>query len=183
MVGREHELALLLERWAQAQGGEGQAVLLVGEAGIGKSRLVRALLDACAEQPHWRVRWQCSPYHTGSALWPVIQRLSRSAGLQVQDSTDAALDKLETLTGRDPEAKALYATLLGLNGSQRYGPLDDDAADAARAHDGVAGRATAREGRGGPAAADGRGRALDRSDDAGAGRGLPGADRSRAHAA
>ena len=145
MVGRDQELALLLERWAQAQGGEGQAVLLVGEAGIGKSRLARALLDACAAAAASSAFcWQCSPYHTGSALWPVIQRLSRSAGLLAQDSTDAALDKLEALTGRDKEAAALYATLLGLDGSQRYGPLDDDAADAARAHAGGAGRAAAR---------------------------------------
>ena len=83
MVGRDQELALLLERWAQARGGEGQAVLLVGEAGIGKSRLARALLDAVrARSRTRRVRWQCSPYHTGSALWPVIQRLGRAAGLQ-----------------------------------------------------------------------------------------------------
>ena len=55
MVGRDQELALLLERWAQAKAGEGQGVLLVGEAGIGKSRISRALLDALAEEPHFRV--------------------------------------------------------------------------------------------------------------------------------
>ena len=124
MLGREHELALLRERWAQAQGGEGQAVLLVGEAGIGKSRLTRALLDVCASQPHVAVRWQCSPYHAGSALWPVIQRLGRAAGLDSQDSTEQALDKLEALTQQNMETTALYATMLGLNGAQRYGPLE-----------------------------------------------------------
>ncbi|HEY9065383.1 MAG TPA: AAA family ATPase [Burkholderiaceae bacterium] len=130
MVGREQELSLLLERWSQARGGEGQAVLLVGEAGIGKSRLTRALLDACSAQPHWTVRWQCSPYHTGSPLWPVAQGLSRAAGLAPDEPNDQALDKLEAVTGRnitghdDKEATALYATLLGLNGSQRYGPLE-----------------------------------------------------------
>ena len=122
MVGRDQELALLMERWAQAQDGEGMAVLLVGEAGIGKSRLTRALLDACAAQAHC-VRWQCSPYHTGSALWPVVQRLSRAAGLQTEDSTEAALDKLEAAVG-EREALAVYATMLGLNGAQRYGPLE-----------------------------------------------------------
>ena len=71
MIGREHELALLLDRWTLACGGEGQVVLLTGEAGIGKSRIARALLDACAGRPHELVRLQCSPYHTGSALWPV----------------------------------------------------------------------------------------------------------------
>jgi class 3 adenylate cyclase/tetratricopeptide (TPR) repeat protein len=123
MLGRDHELALLTDRWALAQGGEGQAVLLVGEAGIGKSRIARALLDACAAQPHSLVRWQCSPYHTGSALWPVIQRLGRTAGLQDEDSADTALDKLEAAVGGNGEAAALYATLLGLNTMQRYGPL------------------------------------------------------------
>ena len=122
MVGRDRELALLKERWAHAQGGDGSALLLVGEAGIGKSRLVRALLDACATRPHQLVRWQCSPYHGGSALWPVIQRLGRAAGLAAEDSTDAALDKLETVVG--DQAAALYATLLGLNGTQRYRPLE-----------------------------------------------------------
>ena len=68
MVGRDQELALLLERWALAKSGEGQGVLLVGEAGIGKSRISRALLDALAGEPHFRVRYQCSPYHTDSAL-------------------------------------------------------------------------------------------------------------------
>jgi class 3 adenylate cyclase/tetratricopeptide (TPR) repeat protein len=81
IVGREQELALLMERFARAQEGEGQAMLLVGEAGIGKSRLVRALLDACSELPHRLVRWQCSPYHTGSALWPMSQGLARAVGL------------------------------------------------------------------------------------------------------
>ena len=123
MVGREGELALLSERWDQAQGGEGQVVLLVGEAGIGKSRLVRALLDACAGRSHYRVRWQCSPYHSGSALWPVIQRLSHAAGLRSHDAPDAALDKVEALLSADNDTRAVYATLLGLNGTQRYGPM------------------------------------------------------------
>ena len=123
MIGRDQELALLMERWAQAQGGEGVVVLLVGEAGIGKSRLVRALLDSSSPQRHEQVRWQCSPYHTGSALWPVIRSLGRTAGLQVEDTPSEALDKLEALVG-DGETSALYATLLGLNGTQRYGPLE-----------------------------------------------------------
>ncbi|HEY9029230.1 MAG TPA: AAA family ATPase, partial [Burkholderiaceae bacterium] len=129
MVGRDQELALLLQRWAQVCSGEGTAVLLVGEAGIGKSRIARALLDACATQPHWPLRWQCSPYHTGSALWPVIQRLAHEAGMLAQDTTDTALDKLEALALANrqalaDEAAALYAKLLGLDGSQRYGPLE-----------------------------------------------------------
>ncbi len=66
MVGRDQELALLLERWTQAKAGEGQAVLLVGEAGVGKSRISRALLDALSPEPHTRIRYQCSPYHSDS---------------------------------------------------------------------------------------------------------------------
>ncbi|MDF1587356.1 adenylate/guanylate cyclase domain-containing protein [Marinimicrococcus flavescens] len=80
MRGREQELALVLARWRQARAGEGQAVLLLGEAGIGKSRLVRATLDALDGEEHVALRYQCSPHHTGSALWPVIRQLGAAAG-------------------------------------------------------------------------------------------------------
>jgi class 3 adenylate cyclase len=69
LIGRDQELALVLERWRQAAAGEGQAVLLVGEAGIGKSRLVQATLGAIAGGEHVALRYQCSPLHTGTALW------------------------------------------------------------------------------------------------------------------
>jgi class 3 adenylate cyclase/predicted ATPase len=126
MVGRDQELALLLERWVQAKSGEGQGVLLVGEAGIGKSRISRALLDALADEPHFRVRYQCSPYHTDSALWPVIQQLSHAAGLGPDDPVEARLDKLETLLDRADRRNAapLVADLLGLDGGARYGSLN-----------------------------------------------------------
>jgi hypothetical protein len=125
MVGRDQELALLLERWALAKAGEGQGVLLVGEAGIGKSRISRALLDALAEEPHFRVRYQCSPYHTDSALWPVIQQLNYAAGLAANHPLEARLDKLEVLLDRagGHDAAPLIADLLGLDGSARYVPL------------------------------------------------------------
>jgi hypothetical protein len=126
MIGRDQELALLLERWALAKAGEGQGVLLVGEAGIGKSRISRALLDAVADESHTRIRYQCSPYHTDSAFWPVIQQLNHAAGLDAGDPAEVRLDKLEALLeragGRD--AAPLIADLLGLDGSARYGPLD-----------------------------------------------------------
>ena len=80
MVGRDQELALVLERWRQSVAGEGQAVLVVGEAGIGKSRLVQALLDEAAADPHSALRYQCSPHHTGTPLWPVVQQLGFAAG-------------------------------------------------------------------------------------------------------
>ena len=72
LVGREEELELLLRRWSKAKTGEGQVVLLSGEAGIGKSRLTAALLERLATEPHTRLRYFCSPQHTNSALYPII---------------------------------------------------------------------------------------------------------------
>ncbi len=127
MVGRDQELALLLERWAQAKAGEGQAVLLVGEAGIGKSRISRAALDAVAEEPHVRIRYQCSPYHGDSALWPVIRQLSQVARIAADDLPETKLDKLEALLARAggaANAAPLISSLIGLDGEGRYGKLD-----------------------------------------------------------
>ena len=97
MVGRDQELALLLERWRQAEAGEGQGVLLVGEAGIGKSRIAQGLLDALADQAHLRLRYQCSPYHVDSALWPIVRQLDQAAGLEPGDPPSQRLDKLESI--------------------------------------------------------------------------------------
>src|SRR3984893_12903238 len=82
MVGRDHELALLLERWKQSKVGEGQLVLLSGEAGIGKSRLTRGMMDAVSAEAHIRVSNQCSPYHSDSPLYPIIQQLAFAAGIR-----------------------------------------------------------------------------------------------------
>ena len=81
LVGREEELELLRRRWSKAKMGEGQVVLLSGEAGIGKSRLTAALLERLAHEPHTRLRYFCSPQHTDSALYPVIGQMERAAGL------------------------------------------------------------------------------------------------------
>ncbi len=127
MVGRDQELALLMERWSQAAAGEGQAVLLVGEAGVGRSRISRALLDALGPEPHTRIRYQCSPYHTGSALRPVIQQLGQAAGLTSADTLEAKLDKLEAFAanaGTAADTVPLLAELLGIDGAARYGKLD-----------------------------------------------------------
>jgi AAA ATPase domain len=72
LVGREEEMELLLRRWARAKTGEGQVVLLSGEAGIGKSRLTAALLESIAAEPHTRLRYFCSPQHTDSPFYPII---------------------------------------------------------------------------------------------------------------
>ena len=128
MVGRDQELALLLERWGRAKAGEGQAVLLVGEAGIGKSRISRALIDGIEGEPHTRIHYQCSPYHADSALWPVTQQLIRAAGISSDHSPDQKLDRLETLLGQAVDdlsnVAPLFAALLSLDGEERYGRLD-----------------------------------------------------------
>jgi hypothetical protein len=75
LVGREEELELLLRRWSRAKTGEGQVVLLSGEAGIGKSRLTAALLERLAPEPHTRLRYFCSPQHTDSAFYRIIGQM------------------------------------------------------------------------------------------------------------
>ena len=97
LVGREEELELLLRRWSRAKTGEGQVVLLSGEAGIGKSRLTAALLERLATEPHTRLRYFCSPQHTDSALYPIIGQMERAAGLAHDDTPQAKLDKLDAL--------------------------------------------------------------------------------------
>ena len=96
-VGRETELRLLFDRWQLATGGEGQAVIITGEAGIGKSRLMQGLRDQVAAEDHIRIRYQCSPYHANSALYPTVQQLERAAGFAPNDDGAAKLDKLEAL--------------------------------------------------------------------------------------
>jgi class 3 adenylate cyclase/predicted ATPase len=118
MVGRDHELGLLLDRWRQSAAGDGQVILLTGEAGIGKSRVTRALSDALAEEPYIRVRWQCSPYHSESVLYPAIQYFGAAAAFAQSDTADQRLDKLEVLLKRAAryvqDVLPLVATMLSL---------------------------------------------------------------------
>ena len=72
---------MLLERWEQAKAGEGQVVQLLGEPGIGKSRVLESLRERLADEPYTRVRYFCSPYHSNSALHPITAQLARAAGL------------------------------------------------------------------------------------------------------
>jgi predicted ATPase/class 3 adenylate cyclase len=127
MIGREQEIALLLDRWRFAKGGEGQVVLLSGEAGIGKSRITRVLRASLAGEPYTRLRYDCSPYHTNSALYPVIEQLGRAAGFQTQDSAEAKLDKLEAVLGlasdQVSEIAPLIAEMCSLATGERYPPL------------------------------------------------------------
>ena len=105
LVGREEELELLLRRWSKAKTGEGQVVLLSGEAGIGKSRLTAALLERLATEPHTRLRYFCSPQHTDSAFYPIIGQMERAAGLAHDDTPQAKLDKLDALLAQTSTAK------------------------------------------------------------------------------
>jgi class 3 adenylate cyclase/predicted ATPase len=128
-VGREEELQLLLRRWSRAKDGEGQVVLVSGEAGIGKSRLTAALLQQIGEEPHTRLRFFCSPQRTDSALYPIIGHLERAAGLMHGDIARSRLDKLDTLLTRSatsPEDSALFAELLSLPNDGRFPSLTLD---------------------------------------------------------
>src|SRR5947209_9805415 len=101
LIGREGELDFLLERQRLAWKGEGQIVLISGEPGIGKSRLAAALAERIAGEPHTRLRYQCSPYHTNSALRPFIAQLGRAAGFKADDGPEEKLDKLEAILAMD----------------------------------------------------------------------------------
>ncbi|RRH90953.1 adenylate cyclase [Mesorhizobium tamadayense] len=128
LIGREHEIELLLKHWEAVKEGEGQVVLLAGEPGIGKSRLVRALRRRLESEPHTTVNHYCSPYHQASPLHPVIGLLERAAGFAADDSPGVRLDKLETLLALSTEDVAgvvpLLAALLSLPADDRYPPLE-----------------------------------------------------------
>ena len=127
LVGREEELELLLRRWSKATTGEGQVVLLSGEAGIGKSRLTAALLERLAGEPHTRLRYFCSPQHTDSAFYPIIGQMERAAGLAHDDKSQARLDKLDALlaqTSTSIQDATLFAEMLSLPNDGRYPALD-----------------------------------------------------------
>jgi predicted ATPase len=118
LIGRAHEMGLLLERWHLVRQGEGQIVTVIGEAGIGKSRAIEALQEWLAGEPHARIHLQCSPYHSDSALYPVIQHLGRAARFIAADSPSARIEKLGSLfterTALDAAAIPLLADLLSI---------------------------------------------------------------------
>src|SRR2546429_4594742 len=97
LVGRESEVTLLQERWQQAKSGQGQVVLLTGDAGIGKSRLVQMIKDHVANEPH--TRWECRsvPYYQNTALYPLTDLFQRLLQFQTEDTSDAKLEKLEQM--------------------------------------------------------------------------------------
>ncbi|HEX7094010.1 MAG TPA: AAA family ATPase, partial [Nitrospiraceae bacterium] len=122
-VGREQELALLLGRWREAIDGEGQVVLLCGEAGIGKSRIARSLCDRLAEERYQTIQFQCSPYHTNTALYPATTFLRQAAGMTSQDSAQAQREKLDGMACEsgieNQDTVSLLADLLSIQGAHR----------------------------------------------------------------
>jgi class 3 adenylate cyclase/predicted ATPase len=127
LIGREDEIDFLMERQRLAWKGEGQVVLISGEPGIGKSRLAAALAEHIASEPHTRLRYQCSPYHTNSALHPFITQLERAAGFKADDTSEQRLDKLEALlamgASRIEGVAPLFASMLSIPFGERYPPL------------------------------------------------------------
>ncbi len=129
LVGREQEIGVLLERWAQVKDGVGQVVLLSGEAGIGKSRLVQVLTEQVAAEPQaWLTPCQCSPYHQHTALYPLIDLLERVAlRFEREESPPQKLGKLEGFLVQYglplAEAVPLFAALLSLPLPADYAPL------------------------------------------------------------
>ena len=128
LTGREHEMGLLYERWEYAKDSDGQVILLCGEAGIGKSRIIQGLRERTAPDNPIRLRYQCSPFQTNSALYPVIEHLERTARFESTDPPRARLEKLEAVIGQsglDPAAVApLFASLLSISTGDRYAALD-----------------------------------------------------------
>jgi hypothetical protein len=130
LVGREEELELLLRRWNQASRGEGRVVLLAGEPGVGKSRLIAALQERLQSQPHVRIRYFCSPQYTDSALYPVINQLERAARFERGDAPAQKLLKLQTMlapaVSKQTAEVPLLADLLSIPRDGQHGLFEVD---------------------------------------------------------
>lgn len=128
LIGREHERGLIRSGWAHAVSGEGRVMMLSGEAGIGKSRMVQEFRSELPEKSYYSFHFQCSPHHINSTFHPVVQRLRSGAGFHAEDGAETKLDKMEAyLARRGADVAAIapvVAALLSLPGEVRYGPLD-----------------------------------------------------------
>jgi predicted ATPase/energy-coupling factor transporter ATP-binding protein EcfA2 len=122
LLGRDDDLAILQQKWRRAKSGEGQFVLITGEAGIGKSRLARALQERLRPEPHTEISYHCSPFHQDSAFYPIISQLFRAAKIEKSDSAATQLDKLEKLLGPSSslEDVTIIAALLSIPGGAKY---------------------------------------------------------------
>ncbi|MGI9509225.1 MAG: adenylate/guanylate cyclase domain-containing protein [Geminicoccaceae bacterium] len=128
LIGREHERGLIRAGWAQAVAGEGRVMLLSGEAGIGKSRIVQDFRSELPDKSYYSFHFQCSPLHLNSTFHPVVQRLRSGAGFVAADDAETKLNKMEAYVARRgadiAEIAPVLANLLSLPGEARYGSLD-----------------------------------------------------------
>ncbi len=126
MVGRKDEVALLGQTWEHVRTGQGRVVLISGEPGIGKSRMISGLLDWVSQQSHIHIRYYCSPYHTQSGMHTIVDQLERAAGYARDDPPDVKLDKLEQMLAKGSDspldAAAVIAPLLAIPSEGRYPP-------------------------------------------------------------
>jgi class 3 adenylate cyclase/predicted ATPase len=127
MVNREQELSLLAACWERSRKAQTQVVLMSGEAGVGKSRLLRALHDRLGPHGHGLFRFQCSPYHTNTALYPIVAGFSLNLRLDEDVPPAANLDKIESLVAgryqRPTKDVQLIASVLSVDSVHRYGAL------------------------------------------------------------
>ena len=130
LVGRDHELGLILERWREAQQGRGQVVALSGEAGFGKSRMIRPFRASIVEVDHVQITYQCSPLHANTPLHPVVRQLGRAAGFADADGARDKVDKLERLIAETTDdvasAMPVFLALMSLPIGEAFTPLHLD---------------------------------------------------------
>jgi class 3 adenylate cyclase/predicted ATPase len=135
-IGRENEVDFLLQRQRLASKGEGQIVLMSGEPGIGKSRLVATLEERIADQPHTFLQYQCSPHHANSALFPFIAQLGRAIAFKADDTPEERFNKLQAYLAkaspRVHEVTPLFAALLSIPIGDRYPNLPHNPAQQRR---------------------------------------------------
>jgi class 3 adenylate cyclase/predicted ATPase len=127
LVGREQEIGLLRDRWMQAKAGNGQIVLLCGEGGIGKSRLLQELKEQVTGEEQRKLECRCSPYYQNSAFYPLIELLQRILEFKGGDTPSTKLEKIESVLSQYHFSLAdtvpLFAGLLSVPFSHRYSPL------------------------------------------------------------
>ena len=128
LVGRDQELALLIERWHASRQSEGQVILINGEPGIGKSRMLRAFREHLGNDIQAVLSYQCSPYYNNTALYPIIDHMERTLGFERDDEPTIKLEKLEARLINQlhcPKADCNFiARALSIPCDERYGPLN-----------------------------------------------------------
>jgi class 3 adenylate cyclase len=128
LVGRDEEIDLLMRRWERAKRGAGAVVLILGEPGIGKSRIAQTVAERISAEPHTRLRYFCSPHHQDSPLYPSIAQLERVAGFRRDDTDEQRLHKLEAVLAQATDDLSqtvpLFADLLSISTGDRYPPLN-----------------------------------------------------------